>query len=390
MINLSNVHPYRLPMNLEQSPALSLEAESPSTPASSEKIISLNTSDRPYLQSDTRLGYAVIDLSGSVQASRGKENKIYHDVITGQQYFAKYIDQQSTSRFDDIQGIAKEKRLLDHLASTGVVPRTSALRIYPSQRKARLLMEVCPGQSFDNPQLASNLDLHQKVDVIMSTAESLQKVRQAQVVVGDLNPGTFLVDTSQSQPSCTILDLEIGQHLADPPQELAALASWCSAADRGARLSLDQQPHLPTLVKQIEVYRWAKVMAEWLLGDQETWTNADLNPQQEQELQSIETYLGPSLRQDIEQRLRHLYDTYYRSSYESHLIDETVDQFIQAEIGPEYAKGLTSVAPSVYFEAQLDHQQLNLPTRLVHYLKQCLQANPSLRPTNFQPLLSPL
>lgn len=370
------------------TPVVETELPIPDQPYKAELPVA---SDQEHLRTRTRLGYAMYDLSGEVQEGRGKENIIYTNVTTGERFFAKYISQQEGTYFNDVEGMAQEKLLLDYLAPTGVVPKTGVFRIYPNQQRARLLLELLEGQSLDDMEFDDEvMSFEQATEIIVSTAQSLQKVHDAGVVVGDVNFGTFLVDTSGEVPTARILDLEIGCHVDDAPERLTNLANWCARNDMGAELALAERGGEvdDELMYKIEMHRWGQVMAQWLLSDTEDWPDIKLGEPYAAQLAEVDAYLGPTIKRNLEQAYRNLYRKEYEPRKKLGYEIEDEDEFVAIELVKDYPKYLKLAAPGVYFLALLDNFEFEIPANLREFIAKTLSPRLEDRPVSFAPILA--
>jgi len=77
------------------------------------------------------LGFKREDKSGWIQKARSKQN-ITYESTEGKSFFAKYATKMEGYR-DTVAGLKKEKRMLDKLAATGVVPQAGELKFYPDE-----------------------------------------------------------------------------------------------------------------------------------------------------------------------------------------------------------------------------------------------------------------
>lgn len=109
-----------------------------------------------------------------------------------EEFFTKYVNQQEGKR-DTIAGLRKEKRILNTLADTGVTPRVGDLKIYPNEKRARLIIEQIPGVSLDRMnEKQSEQFLKEEAELtVYSTANALHKVHQKGILLVDLNAHTI-------------------------------------------------------------------------------------------------------------------------------------------------------------------------------------------------------
>lgn len=344
-----------------------------------------STTDAPIQPSQVR--YERDDKTGMVQRYRGKQNVIYRDP-TGNKLFAKYVSQRPDIQRDDIAGMRQEKIILDYLRPTGVVPQSGELKIYPNEQRARLLLEKVDGASLDRPELREDLlSRHELEPAIRSTAHSLEIIHAQGVLLGDVNPGSFIVNEQDGQFETKVVDFEHA-HVIDQAsgEEIERLAQWYRAKDFGARhleAGTDQLDQIEMLRKS-EMHLWGWTMAEFALGDSFLWPEVELTAEQLQGVQDIERDFGPSLQQEIVEKAKESYARYEATDPDSYWAKNGGEEaYIQSEINTEYKYALLRATAGVTFAARTKQAGIDLHEEVVEFISSTLSPYPQQRPSNF-------
>ncbi len=334
------------------------------------------------------LGFKRKDVSGMVQKVRQKRN-IEYQSPTGERFFVKYATRQEGHR-DNLEGLKHEKKILDKLASTGVVPITGELKIYPNGNKARLIMELVTGNSLDSEILREEggYGKQHPQDVILSTAQAHNRILEMGIVVVDVNEGTYMLQQDQNGLSTKIVDFELSCELSNPAgDELQKALDWYRAKDFGLRISGVESISAENadVLKQSDVHLWAKTIAEWLLGPSYSWQDVTISPEKQSQYQAAVGQVKPVVDGEITRRAKEDFQKMIaRGGQEWKGCEQA---YIEYEIEHTSPYKLREVLIGLTFEEMIKAKGIQLPQATIDFISKALSYDIRERPTSFDDLI---
>lgn len=150
-----------------------------------------------------------------------------------------------------VKGLQREYDLLKLLSETGVTPQPLGLMIQEGGRKGILFKEYLPGKTFeDNGGI--DKDPSQFFPTLGKTLAAIAKIHHYNFLIGDVDKGTFLID---SEGRVRVIDLDFAHHVSelDDPEVQKNLryqysADWRNFRNWGSPGSL----HIDKYVGEIE------------------------------------------------------------------------------------------------------------------------------------------
>ncbi len=332
-----------------------------------------------------RLEVAREDVSQMTQHSRGKANIRYEK--GGEHLFAKYVTRQAEG-LDNIAGLAREARLLEKLADTGLVPTVKDFKMYPNEQKARLLLEELPGMSLDHmPSKERREFVEHAPDVIVrKTAEALQRVNNEGIHVVDINEGTFLFDqNADGDVDVRVLDLELGYDETEGVGEgLERALKFISRGDPAYCVSPEASARSVEELKKAEMFRWAKMLSQYIFPRRPVEVTVPAERKTE-----YDAYIA-RVHGDIEKRVaREIQRAFTRLKPERDAMEISggEDAYVQKKLPYTLKNELRTASLPFTLPDVLKANNVTLDASATAFLAQCLSYDPTMRPENFHALL---
>lgn len=351
----------------------------------------MHTMERPPVHQERaakitkRLEVAREDVSQFTQRSRGKANIRYEK--GGEHLFAKYVTRQAEG-LDNIAGLAREARLLEKLADTGLVPTVKDFKMYPNEQKARLLLEELPGTSLDHMPSKERREFVERAPeaIVRKTAEALQRVNDEGVHVVDINEGTFLFDQKpDGDVDVRVLDLELGYDEAEGVGEgLKRALKFISRGDPAYCVSPETSARTVEGLKKAEMFRWAKMLSHYVFPRRPTGLAIPKERKAE-----YDTYIA-QVRDDIEKRavqaIRKDF-SFLKSERDAAKIAAGENAYVERMLPYTLENELRTASLPFTLPDVLKANNVTLDARTTAFLAQCLSYDPAMRPENFHALL---
>lgn len=333
----------------------------------------------------TKLGFQREDVSGMIQRMRGKENIRYTNP-KGEEFFTKYANLQEGGR-DNIEGLKKEKQVLDLLADTGVTPRAGELKIYPSEQRARLIIEHVPGTSLDK------MDEHQRAEflrkeaekTIHSTSEALDKIHNKGILLVDVNEGTFLLEKKGEGVLTRLVDFELALDLNNNSNKDRETAfRWYSEKDIGLRLDQQISHQSPDVLKKAEINLWARTLAEGMIGIKDISMSITLPTEKQEKFDTMKTKISPILKTQIVERAKKDYEYQSRIPKEERFYElPTEDDFVQKELENGLPRRIEEELLGISLEEKLKAKDIIVSKETVDFISRALNPELQNRPSDF-------
>src|SRR3989338_7098610 len=337
---------------------------------------------------ETVLGFEREDLSGIIQRARGKEN-IRYVSSEGQEFFTKYVNKQEGNR-DNIAGLKNEKHFLDLLDDSGVTPKTSELKIYPNEKRARLSIEQVPGVSLDKmDDEKANEFLKEKAEAtIHSTAEALEKIHQKNVLLVDVNEGSFLLDEKDEKISTHVVDFELAVDLDKKiPREREGAFRWYANKDLALHIDEKIDHQDAGVLKKAEVSRWARTLAERMIGFNDISKSVELPPEKQKEFDEMKVTISPILEKQVIERAKKDYEYESKIPKEERFYDlPTEEDFVQKEIERELPHKVEEELLGITLEEKMKAKGIVVSEKTLDFISRALSLKLKNRPANFSEL----
>lgn len=336
----------------------------------------------------TVLGFEREDLSGIIQRVRGKENVRYVSP-EGREFFTKYVNQQEGKR-DNIAGLKNEKYFLDLLTDSGVTPKNSELKIYPNKKRARLSIEQVPGISLDkmNDEQSERF-LKEKVEAtIHSTAEALDKIHQKNVLLVDVNEGSFLLDEKDENVSTHIVDFELAIDLGKKiPEDSESAFRWYANKDLGLVIDEKIEHQDIEVLKKAEISLWARTLVEKIIGFSDISKSVKLPPAKQKYFNAMKIKIIPILEKQIIERAKKDYEYQSKIPKEERFYDlSTEEDFIQKEIESELPRKIEEELLGITLEEKMNAIGIVVSKKSLDFMSRALNIELKNRPANFSEL----
>ena len=336
------------------------------------------------------LGVQREDLTGAAQRERGKRNVRYEK--DGKRMIAKYIDKQPDDS-DNIARLFREKRLLDALSDTGVVPKVIDYKEYENDR-ARLLLEEIPGTSIDHmPREERGEFLKQRSeDVAKETARSLQKIRAQGVYVVDVNEGTFLFNEAEDGHLETrLVDFELGYDVSDgDPEELKDSFSFVKKNDFGFALAEQEGRPLTedvALLAKCEMHRWARMMERIFIN---RYAKVEIPPEQLAAYEAYRARIKPVVEKTMRDRASSYFLTMQKGQRETdrRYLNMGEDGYITWSLKNGLDSAITQQSVKFTFPQLCRVNGIALSEKAVNFIARCLSLDIEERPSSFDDFLA--
>lgn len=345
------------------------------------RSVSLGTKDRER----TVRGFKRQDLSGIIQRMRGKKNIRYTDP-DGKEFFTKYVKFEENKR-DNIAGLKNEKRILDLLAESGVTPKTSELKIYPNENRARLIIEQIPGNSLDKwSDEATKEFLKEKADtIIRSTADALNKIHQKNVLLVDVNEGSFLLDIKDGDISTHIVDFELAVDLGKKlPEELESAFRWYAAKDLALNMDREIDHQDAEILKKAEINLWARTLANKMIGFTDMGKSVELSLEKQEYFDSMKTKLNPILEKQIAEKAKKDYESLSKIPKRERFNDlPTEEIYIKNTIDKELPRKIEEELIGITIEEKIKAKGIVVSKSSLDFMSRALDLELKNRPSNF-------
>jgi serine/threonine protein kinase len=336
------------------------------------------------------LGVQREDLTGAAQRERGKRNVRYEK--DGKRMIAKYIDKQPEDS-DNIARLVREKKILNVLSDTGLVPKVIDYKEYENDR-ARLLLEEIPGTSIDHmPRKERGEFLKQRSeDVVHETARSLQKIRERGVYIVDVNEGTFLFHEAENGHLETrLVDFELGYDVSDgDPEELKDSFSFVKKNDFGFALAEQEGRPLTedvALLAKCEMHRWARMMERIFIN---RYAKVEIPPEQATEFAEYQGRIQSVVEQTLGDRAKRHYATMQKTQRETDrkYIDMGEEGYVAWSIKLGMESAITQQCVKFTFPQLCRTNGGTLSEKSMDFIAKCLSIDIDERPSSFQEFLS--
>jgi|GEM_PF-1515839 len=359
------------------------------TEESQEEISGIENSE--FITPDrkrTVLGFEREDFSGITQRARGKQN-IHYASPEGQEFFSKYVKFQEGKR-DNIAGLKNEKYFLDLLADSGVIPKTSELKIYPNEKRARLSIEQVPGMSLDkmNDEQINEFLKEKAEATIHSTAEALDKIHQRNVLLVDVNEGSFLLDEKNKNISTHVVDFELAVDLDKKiPEDNESAFRWYANKDLG--LSIDEKIDHQDIevLKKAEVSLWARTLAERMIGFSDLSKSVELSPEKQEEFDAMKAKISPILEKQVIESAKKYYEYQSKIPKEERFYDlPTEEDFIKKEMERKLPRKVEEALLGITLEEKMNAKGIIVSKKSLDFMSRALNLELKNRPSNFSEL----
>lgn len=336
------------------------------------------------------LGVQREDLTGDAQRERGKRNVRYEK--DGKRMIAKYIDKQPEDS-DNIARLVREKKILDVLSDTGLVPKVIDYKEYGNDH-ARLLLEEIPGTSIDHiPRKERGEFLKRRgEEVVNETAESLQKIRERGVYIVDVNEGTFLFHEAENGHLETrLVDFELGYDVSDgDPEELKDSFSFVKKNDFGFALAKQEGRPLTedaALLAKCEMHRWARMMERIFIN---RYAKVEIPPEQATEFAEYRARIQPVVEQTLGDRAKRHYATMQKAQRETDrkYIDMGEEGYVAWSIKAGIESAITQQCVKFTFPQLCRTNEVTLSEKSMDFIAKCLSIDIDERPSSFQEFLN--
>ncbi len=335
------------------------------------------------------LGIEREDLSGDVQRIRDKQNVLYRQGNT--EILAKYVNRLSEGS-DNIVRLARERKLLEKLSATGLVPKVFGYKEYGPDR-SRLLLEKIPGKSLDKmmrPERETFLQMHAQ-DVVCETARALQVVRDAGVYLVDVNEGTFLFEESGDEIATRLVDFELGYDTVEgTSEELHDSLSFAKSGDFAFLLAHHEKTLLPddvTVLAKCEMHRWAKMLQSIFIR---RFQKIEIPSHQQAEYEEYRTRITPVVEERIREGAR---ASFSRMQEHQRPVDEKYvsmgeEGYITWSLKYGLASAVTQECGKFTFPHLCKANGVHLPEHVMTFIGRCLSGDLQDRPDSFRELLA--
>lgn len=333
----------------------------------------------------TVLGFEREDFGGIIQRARGKEN-IRYVSPKGQEFFTKYVNQQEGKR-DNIAGLKNEKHFLDLLADSGVTPKTSELKVYPNEKQARLSIEQVPGISLDkmNDEQSEEFLKEKAEATIHSTAEALEKIHQKNVLLVDVNEGSFLLNKKDGNISTHVVDFELAVDLSKKmPEDNESAFRWYAHKDLALTLDEKIDHHDIEVLKKAEVSLWARTLAEKMIGFSDISKSVELPLEKQEQFDAMKVKISPALEKQVIERAKKDYEYQSKIPKEDRFYDlPTEEDFIQKEMERELPRKIEEELLGLTLEEKMKTKGIVVSKKSLDFMARALSWELKDRPTNF-------
>ncbi len=338
----------------------------------------------------TVLGIQREDLSGDTRRERGKRNVRYEK--DGARMIAKFIDRQPEGS-DNIARLAREKRLLDVLADTGVVPKVIDYKEYGNDR-ARLLLEEIPGTSIDHMPRKERGDFlkRQGETVVRETAQSLQKIRDQGVYVVDVNEGTFMFnEAGDGHLETRLVDFELGY---DPEggsvDELKDSFSFVKKNDFGFALAAQEGEPLTedtALLAKCEMHRWARMMERVFIA---RYAKVEIPHEQSEEYAAYRARIRPIVEKTLRDRAVNSFTRIQKGQKDAdrRYLDMGEDGYVEWSLKHGLEAGIDLQCVKFTFPQLCRANGVTLSEKSMDFIAKCLSLDIEERPSSFQEFIN--
>lgn len=336
------------------------------------------------------LGFQREDISGMIQKMRSKKN-VRYESPDGEKFFSKYVNQQEGKR-DNVAGLKKEKRMLDKLMETGVTPKVGGLKIYPNEKRARLIIENVPGASLDKMDDNQVEEFLKKKaeSTIRSTADALDKMHKNGVLLIDINDGAFLLNERDNKIITHLVDFELAVDLNDGTADnFKDALLFRSIKDIGFRLDQEIDYQNSDILKKSEINLWARTLAERIIGFDDISKSIELPPEKQKEFNAAKEKISPILKRQITERARRDYQYQVEASKKDQSYDlPSEDYFIQQELDEELPRQIEKELIGFTLEEKMKTKGVKLSKKTLDFMSRALNPELKNRPTDFSEYLS--
>ncbi len=328
------------------------------------------------------LGFQREELTGEMQRERRKEN-IRYSGPKDEAFFAKYANEHDQN---NIARLKKEKQMLDRLTKTGVTPKAGEFKIYPNEKRARLLIEQVPGTSLDRMDDDQREEfLKRKVEeTIFATADALDKIHKKGIWLVDVNGGSFLISQRDNKVETHVVDFELALDLDKSPQETRTRAEAYGhylARDFGLRFDDLEEPRrdFETGIlypsngdfKKSEMRLWALTLVRYILGQDDISTKVELAPKEKEKFDETKNKILPLLKKEIIGTLK----------------GKTRDALTQENLEHELSDRLEEELLSITLNKKLRAKGVVVSQQVVSFLSRALNLELKNRPSDFSKLI---
>jgi len=346
--------------------------------------------------------------------NRGKENLIIDDKKElFPSLFSKSATRNEGNGRDNIAGLAKEYIVLERLKNSGVSPEPLAFKLSADRSKAHLLMTKVPGQSIEK----IDSDLYEKVggeskkdpeeestpetealisrfnDVISSAAKSLDIVHSKNVLVVDINAGTYIMDclvSSNELLRVSVVDFEIAKTTPEL-EELKVkqeLTLWYSLKDPAVVLGHQAGKFELTAdrAKKIESCIGVKVFLEHFLGADFNWKiDPDKLPPEikmayDKQMEEIGPRLAGRAKVEVARDYQGIKDS---AAKDQTMTISTEEEFFKYQYPLSYQALVNGAMINITLPVLLEQKGIKVDPIVLNYLQQVLNPDIDTRPSSF-------
>jgi len=324
---------------------------------------------------------------------RGKENQVIEDEKElFPSLFSKSATRVENHKRDNIAGLAREFYFLEKLNGNGITPEPIIFKLSPDGQKAHLLMTKIPGESLEKTEKDTDISKLRFDEVVSAAIKCLDFVHSKDILIVDINEGTFVVDGLQETGKPITIHL-VDFELAKDQAELASqeirdqLTRWYSSRDIGVAIATTTGTFelTPENASKIELYLAAKVIAEHYLGPDYTWKpNISALSGQDQAAYNKQLEL---IRPQLETRVRNEVAVDYERFQEIRKRDPSIKDVIKEQwFAYEYPKQLqfrtNAAMVNITLPYQLEEKGIDASPETIAYITSILNPVVEQRPSS--------
>jgi serine/threonine protein kinase len=346
-----------------------------------------------------KMGIERIDYTGYIQKNRNKKN-ISYTLRDGREIFAKFAKNENDQNEGILEGMRREAEILRKLEDTGITPKVIQIKEYPNKKMTRLVTEKISGTSIDRLEIKKNQESEIIGNIIVSTAESLQKIHEQGIYVIDVNIGTFLVN--EQGKDAKLVDFEHAIDSSNSSEKEVNEAIKFRYSGIGDVIGFDT-PEGVTGLRKKEMYTWAKTMLNLIeekTGSQDI-LRMDFNIQEltEDDRTKYEEYLN-LIEEKIRNYAKKMIDKAIAGKSKEQLsawinpnkdtsksFDEFLEEFKKTEIERAVKNYLNTALIKITLKYKLKNLGIELPEKTLQFLQKCLNSDYNNRPDSFSELL---
>lgn len=328
------------------------------------------------------------DLSGYIQAGRGKKNIRYER--SGEAAIAKYVTLKKEGP-NNINRLAHEAALLQKLQSTGITPRVIDFKRYQSteQPKARLLLEELPGTSLDHmrPEEQQVFVQEHAQKIVEKTAATLARIAHEGIHVVDINEGTFLFKEKNDDIEVYVVDFELGYDETEGIGDaLISAEVFLGQRDPAYSMHEKEMPRDVDTLTRAELYRWASMLQHLFVPH--IPTEISFKIEEQAAFHDYMNHIRPLVHNRALAKVRRAFAEMreYGSDDFAEIIGTGEDTYIESHLPYEISLEVREAQLPFTLPEALAQSNIKLDERTIDFLSRCLSYIPSQRPRNFAEL----